>query len=626
MLKMQVMNFCSSYIPLGFLNRNFAEVNKSGAKLASGVKITGAKDDSSAYQISENMRVRLRGLEQARKNTENGNSLLAIAEGGLQQITELIKGMRELSLKASNGIYTDADMHAMDEEYQQRVKHIDDIVASTNYNGIPLLDGSLALHGGGRSPGFSMPESQMYSPAAPTGVAAASLAAATYTITGDGVFVIPAGFSGDILVKSSNVLIKQASAAALTNVSIQCDPGTNLFLEDLNLQTINNTAAAGKSAIEFKGAGNTLNLKGNNTVRGYYGFNDVSGLFCASLIHVGAGTDLTIRADKSGGSLNMDKSYGMTNSYDQGGAVLGGNSAESAGRITINSGNLKIKNAKFSNGAAIGGGASRGNGGTITINGGTIEASAEDGAAIGGGGGGSGGVITINGGDVTARIDGGYSNDGAAIGGGMNGASGVITLAGGKIRAITTKGPDSYTGSVSQPIGRGNQNTSAPNLRVQNGKYTVTGNANEQIGVYDFVGPGAWPGWGGLLLETGTRSYQALRCSIRDMRSSALGLDGGHLQTRDAAKALLDGSLDAALNQVLKETTWIGAYQMRLTQTAATLTIDAEHTAQSESAIRDADMAKEMTNHTKSKVLAQSAQAMLAQANQRQESLLALLN
>lgn len=60
---MRVMNFCSSYIPLGFFNRNSLEASKSGTKLASGVKITGAKDDSSAYQISENMRVRLRGLE-----------------------------------------------------------------------------------------------------------------------------------------------------------------------------------------------------------------------------------------------------------------------------------------------------------------------------------------------------------------------------------------------------------------------------------------------------------------------------------------------------------------------------------------------------------------------------------
>ena len=69
----------------------------------------------------------------------------------------------------------------------------------------------------------------------------------------------------------------------------------------------------------------------------------------------------------------------------------------------------------------------------------------------------------------------------------------------------------------------------------------------------------------------------------------------------------------------------MGAYQTRLDYTTSNLTTSNENTQASESTIRDADMAKEMTGYTKANVLAQSAQAMLAQANQNVNSVLQLL-
>ncbi|HBT80213.1 MAG TPA: hypothetical protein DEA67_09395 [Selenomonas sp.] len=84
-------------------------------------------------------------------------------------------------------------------------------------------------------------------------------------------------------------------------------------------------------------------------------------------------------------------------------------------------------------------------------------------------------------------------------------------------------------------------------------------------------------------------------------------------------------AIDDALEYALNENTRMGAYQTRLDYTTSNLTTSNENTQASESTIRDADMAKEMTGYTKANVLAQSAQAMLAQANQSASSVLQLL-
>jgi flagellin len=114
-----------------------------------------------------------------------------------------------------------------------------------------------------------------------------------------------------------------------------------------------------------------------------------------------------------------------------------------------------------------------------------------------------------------------------------------------------------------------------------------------------------------------------------DTRAEALGLrasDGTPIQmtTREKATAAMD-MLDEAMDYLLDVQTTIGAMQSRLEHTVNNLTIASESVQQSESTIRDADMAKEMTEYTKHNVLMQMAQAMLAQSNQSSSSVLSLL-
>ena len=132
-----------------------------------------------------------------------------------------------------------------------------------------------------------------------------------------------------------------------------------------------------------------------------------------------------------------------------------------------------------------------------------------------------------------------------------------------------------------------------------------------------------------LVLQTGVKSNQAIKVSMTDMRSLALGMKGTDgsvisVQTQDKANAAIN-SIDSALQKALDEQANIGAVQTRLRYTASNLTTQSENVQNSESTIRDADMAKEMTEYTKNNVLLQAAQSMLAQANQNSSAVLSLL-
>ena len=132
-----------------------------------------------------------------------------------------------------------------------------------------------------------------------------------------------------------------------------------------------------------------------------------------------------------------------------------------------------------------------------------------------------------------------------------------------------------------------------------------------------------------LVLQTGVKANQAIKVSMTDMRSLALGVKGTDgqvlsVQTQEKANAAIN-TLETALQKALDEQANIGAVQARLNYTSSNLTTASENVQNSESTIRDADMAKEMTNYTKNNVLLQAAQSMLAQANQNSSAVLSLL-
>jgi flagellin len=132
-----------------------------------------------------------------------------------------------------------------------------------------------------------------------------------------------------------------------------------------------------------------------------------------------------------------------------------------------------------------------------------------------------------------------------------------------------------------------------------------------------------------MVFQVGTKANQAIKIGLTDMRSNALGLKGTdgetlNVSTQVKANAAIN-VLDNAIQKALDQQTTIGSVESRLSYTASNLTTASENVQASESTIRDADMAKEMTNYTKNNVLLQAAQSMLAQANQSSSSVLSLL-
>ena len=104
-------------------NRNLGMVTtsqaKSTEKLSSGYRINRAADDAAGLSISEKMRAQIRGLNKASSNAQDGISLIQTAEGALNEQHSILQRMRELSVQAANGVETDEDREAVNNEISQ---------------------------------------------------------------------------------------------------------------------------------------------------------------------------------------------------------------------------------------------------------------------------------------------------------------------------------------------------------------------------------------------------------------------------------------------------------------------------------------------------------------------------
>ena len=141
-MAMTVMNNSAAMLSLGELNKNITEMGKRQKKLSSGMKINSAGDDASSYAISERMRAQLRSLDQDEQNVKNGASLLKVGDGGISNIVDELRNLKELAINAANDSNTDADRAIIQKEFNEKMANIDDIASTTNFNGINLLDGT----------------------------------------------------------------------------------------------------------------------------------------------------------------------------------------------------------------------------------------------------------------------------------------------------------------------------------------------------------------------------------------------------------------------------------------------------------------------------------------------------
>lgn len=127
------------------INNATSSMNKALERLSTGFKINRAGDDAANMYIATNLDTQIRGSKVAKNNISTGTNMLAVIEGDLDVMLDNLQRIRDLTVQASNSIYSENSMNALKDEVQQRLAEIDRISLNSNFNGLTLLDGQSQL-------------------------------------------------------------------------------------------------------------------------------------------------------------------------------------------------------------------------------------------------------------------------------------------------------------------------------------------------------------------------------------------------------------------------------------------------------------------------------------------------
>ena len=135
------------------MGNNSVNASKSMEKLSSGKRINRAGDDAAGLSISETMRGQIRGLNQAKRNAQDGVSFVQTAEGALDEVSNMLVRMKELAVQKTTGTYSADDKAAIDAELTELGTEIDSIKTNTKFNEIAITAGATVTYGhnGGQS-------------------------------------------------------------------------------------------------------------------------------------------------------------------------------------------------------------------------------------------------------------------------------------------------------------------------------------------------------------------------------------------------------------------------------------------------------------------------------------------
>ena len=717
-MAMVVKNNMSAVRTLNTLNTNSSALQKSLAKVSSGMKINSAQDDASGYAISERMRVQIRSLDQANQNTQNASSLMKTAEGAVSSTMEILKTLKEKAINAATDTNTDSDRATIQKELNQYIDQIDDN-ALTTFNGKYLVDGSksqqgvatytkmtnqslqvgttgqtalTALHnrnnesleikstdyltasyvkdgetyttkfkvgantledvfkaldgeddstaqifknatgaitdptGAGNAGSSSTPTSK-------SGLSNAKLEAlASYTGgAGDVDAIASEIIAGNLKYEDVEALGKTATAditAALTsetadfkNGAAAAINGTVLTHEDLDGSGNSGTATVAELTAKSGNTANMTNLNASNDALkvAYADGTAISGTNTSdsnenNAYTIAAASGVLVSNDVTVVAGNIADSAVTAGKAKSTEADINAAVAKYAATLTLtptNTGSGQLKNAATS--AAVAGTSD-----VAELTTAILEDKAK--TAIG---------------DLDASKLTSIKNKVDAAGGGHTADQSEIVMADTYIGKNTAgddvNTPDGTEGLTisSASTGIGGQ-VAGVTISITDSEGNVKKSANAALDAFKttiYAKNASDPNE--LTFQVGAAANQAITVGLDDMRAEALGLKGADgskvsVATQDKANAAV-AVFDNAIQKVLDQQATIGAIESRLEYTSNNLTTSSENVQAAESTIRDADMAKEMTNYTKNNVLLQAAQSMLAQANQNSSAVLSLL-
>ncbi len=608
-------------------NTNTSAVAKNLEKLSSGYKINRAGDDAAGLAISEKMRAQITGLNAAQKNVKDGISLVKTAEGAMQEIQDMLNRMDYLATQSANGTYDDdVDRAALQKEVEQLKSEINRIADSANFNGIKLLDGSQdastklgamtnltsaqAVADGVQT--GSKPTAGVYSLDLKDLTLKLGTTTEQYTVTP----------STDIHHDSYTSI--QPSRVTTTSGGTQVTHASTTITHAattthqaavMGTRDVDKTIAAADITFQLGGAdfkdadGNTITLGDRVTDKNKAG-EQIAEALDGSTIEIDG---VTYDVKNDNGKLTLtgrnapdaDPTTALDVSLTLTGAVEGKNNGHDLsvhvdtapvanGSDKLAQGKFTLTNDMIKNGSAI-------QIGKETY---VFQVGDDD-------------PITASGGQKVIKLDAGLSDADA-----LKQAADKLSQQNNKHFHINTN-RDGSTIHLTEKAGAVDYEKDwdlhgtddAAEKDADWSKVVKTGTLEKSNA-----------GGKALQLQIGdtSDSYNQLKVSIGDMHTAAMGIADLNIGNQDDAAAAIQKIRDA-INYVSGVRGDLGATQNRLEHTANNLSVMAENIQDAESTIRDTDVAEEMMSYTKNNILVQSAQAMLAQANQVPQGVLQLL-
>lgn len=151
-MPLAILHNSASQLALSEINKETSDACKSLKKASTGQKITTAQDDDAGYQISERMTDQIRSLAQDNQNTQNGAAMLKIASGGVENIVENLRYLKEMAINAATDTNTDDDRAILQKTAEQILGSINDIATTTNYNSKTIIDGTFSRDNAPKTP------------------------------------------------------------------------------------------------------------------------------------------------------------------------------------------------------------------------------------------------------------------------------------------------------------------------------------------------------------------------------------------------------------------------------------------------------------------------------------------
>lgn len=554
----------SSIIARNALNINDNRLSGSIQRLSSGLKINSAADDAAGLAISVKMNAQIKSLEQANKNANDGISVVNTADGAMSEMHDILQRMNELAIQSANGTNSNGDREQIQLEIDQLVQELDRIAETTQFNAQNLLDGSFAYKGYTNTENVKV---MSYSDGVSSG---------TYSIkqlkyyhyedtVKDKEAYVENKADGNVTHEDR---YKAASAddikaALVTDDQITADEGMKGFPDGAKVIVKDeNVIIEAENDFQIK-----LSLNDRMAIDG----SGVTTTSVTTYITTDCYKNITVSNQEGTmkynvSELNIIKNYGTdkTMTATPGVSYHTGSEEEGLRHLTEDfAAYFKEVNPDAE----------------YTVTACTVDEATGD--------------ITIN-----------YKN--------VDDATDVGTYTfklfdEGKKNADGTPDPTTLSDSL---------HTHTDTVKTE---YTV-GDMNDDTQNINLNLTGMGP----MRIQVGANEGQVIQIEIPSLGTEYLGVDGLDITTEEKATQAID-VITEAIDYLSGIRSKVGAYCNRIEHTVTNLDVTEENMTASYSRIMDVDMAKEMTEYSTVQVLVESSTAMLAQANERPQSVLQLL-